>query len=150
MVDRFEAFTHMISEVSQYWNKIATLEMKKYGLKGLYALYLVTLSRHSDGITAAELSEISNKDKAEISRAVSVLEKNNLVKRCNISNNSYRARILLTEEGDRVANYLCGRVKIIVEAASDGVTDEEREIFYKALGIISENLKNISRDGEIE
>ena len=132
MVDRFEAFTYMISEVSQYWNKIAALEMKKYGLKGLYALYLVTLSRHSDGITAAELSEISNKDKAEISRAVSVLEKNNLVKRCNI------------------ANYLCGRVKIIVEAASDGVTDEEREIFYKALGIISENLKNISRDGELE
>ena len=83
MVDRFEAFTYMISEVSQYWNKIAALEMKKYGLKGLYALYLVTLSRHSDGITAAELSEISNKDKAEISRAVSVLEKNNLVKRCN-------------------------------------------------------------------
>lgn len=150
MVDRFEVFTHMISEVSQYWNKIAAIEMKKYGLKGLYALYLVTLSRHSSGITAAELTEISNKDKAEISRAISVLEKNNLVKRCNISNNAYRARIHLTEDGERVANYLCSRVKVIVEAASDGVTDEERVIFYKALGIIAENLKNISKDGVIE
>ncbi len=147
MVDRFEVFTHMISEVSQYWNKIASVEMKKYGLKGLYALYLVTLSRHKDGITAAELCEISNKDKAEISRAISVLEKNNLVKRCNVSNNAYRARIHLTEEGESVAKYLCGRVKVIVEAASDGVTDEERENFYKVLGIIAENLKTISKDG---
>lgn len=147
MIDRFEIFTNTISEISHYWNKIATVEMKKYGLKGLYALYLVTLYRHPDGITAATLSEISNKDKAEISRALSMLEKKGLVIRQNVTTNSYRALIKLTDEGIRVSEYLCGRVNIIVEAASDGVSDAERETFYKVLGTIAENLKNISKDG---
>ena len=72
------------------------------------------------------------------------------MKRCNISNNAYRAHIHLTEDGESIANYLCGRVKVIVEAASDGVTDKVRETFYKVLGIIAENLKNISKDGLVE
>lgn len=56
----------------------------------------------------------------------------------------------MTEDGESIANYLCGRVKVIVEAASDGVTDKVRETFYKVLGIIAENLKNISKDGLVE
>ena len=44
MIERFEHFTLSIFNINRYWNKIATEEMKKYGLRGAYALYLVILA----------------------------------------------------------------------------------------------------------
>ncbi len=150
MVDRFELFTNTISAISHYWNKIAAVEMEKYNLKGLYALYLVTLYRNPEGITATTLCEINNKDKAEISRALSVLEEKGLVLRQNVTTNSYRALVKLTDEGEKIAKYLCERASLIVEAASDGVSAPDRENFYKVLGVIAENLKSISDEGTVK
>ena len=150
MIDRFELFTNTISEISHYWNRIATVEMEKYGLKGLYALYIVTLYRNPDGITATQLCEISNKDKAEISRAVSMLEKKGLIIREKVTSNSYRALLKLTGEGVSLAEVLCGRVNVIVEGASNGVSREELETFYRVFGTITGNLKAISREGTVK
>lgn len=150
MIDRFELFTNTISEITHYWNRIATVEMEKYSLKGLYALYIVTLYRNPDGITATELCEISNKDKAEISRAVSILEKKGLVMRQKVTSNAYRALLKLTDEGVALAEILCGRVNVIVEGASNGVSKEDLETFYRVIGTIAGNLKTISREGTIK
>lgn len=150
MVDRFELFTNTISAISHYWNKIATVEMKKYNLKGLYALYLVTLYRNPEGITATMMCEINNKDKAEISRALSALEGKGLVIREKVTVNSYRALIKLTDEGMKIAKYLCERASLIVEAASEGVSAADRENFYKVLGVIAKNLESISNEGSVK
>lgn len=147
MLDRFEAFTFAISEITQYWNRIAASEMKRYGLKGAYAVYLEVLLRHPDGITAAKLCEICNKDKAEISRAVSVMEKKGLIERQNVAKNSYRALIILTDTGKKAAEYVRERVKIAVEAAGSGITADNRKIFYRTLNLIATNLKTISTEG---
>ena len=37
MIDRFERFSVAIAEISRCWHKLATEEMKKYGLKGSHA-----------------------------------------------------------------------------------------------------------------
>ena len=36
-MDRFERFTLAIFTITRYWNRIATEEMQKHGLKGPYA-----------------------------------------------------------------------------------------------------------------
>ena len=144
MIGRFETFTLAISEISQCWNKIAEEEMKAYELKGAYAIYLVALYRNSDGITAAELCSLCNKDKAEISRAVSVMEKKGLIKK---EGAQYRAKIMLTEDGKKLSSRVRERVIIAVEAGGFGLSDEERDVFYHSLEVISSNLKKISKDG---
>ena len=150
MIERFETFTYAISAISQYWNKIAADEMQCYGLKGAYAVYLMALYHHPDGITSANLCEMCKRDKADISRSVSVLEKKGLVTRRNVTSNSYRALILLTNEGKRVAESVRERVSVVVDAAGFGISDENRIAFYSTLETIVSNMKKISEKGVSE
>ena len=57
MENRFEHFTLDIFNISRYWNRIATEEMKKYGLRGTHALYLLLLDGYEEEITAQPKSQ---------------------------------------------------------------------------------------------
>lgn len=147
MVGRFEIFTLGLSELTSSWNKIATDELKPFGLKGSYVVYLIALYKHPEGLTAANLSEMCNRDKAEVSRAIKAMEQKKIVARdCNVSN-GYRAKITLTEEGYRATKEIRERVKLAVEKGGEDLSEQQRESFYTALRVISENLKKISREG---
>lgn len=147
MIGRFEIFTLALSELTSSWNKIAAEEMKPYGLKGGYIIFLIALFKMPDGLTAANLCEMCSRDKAEVSRAVKALEQNGLVKRENTTANNYRAKITLTEKGKNVTNALRERIKLAVEKGGEGLTAKQRDTFYDALEKISGNLKEISKDG---
>jgi len=66
MIARFAQFTAHISEI--YWmiQKIEREEMERLGLRGSQAQCLVAISRRSEGVTAAELCTLCEKDKASI------------------------------------------------------------------------------------
>ena len=147
MIDRFERFSFAISEISRLWHKIATEEMKKYGLKGAHSLYLAAMHRFPDGITAPKLGELCGKDKADVSRMMSIMEKKGLVKKEGIHQKLYRGTYLLTDEGKIAAEYVCRRSSLIVDAAGKGLTDEEREKIYEILNLIAGNLRDISENG---
>ena len=147
MVGRFEVFTLGLSEIMSSWNKIAAEEMKAFGLKGTYVIYLIALYKHPEGLTAANLSEKCNRDKAEVSRAIASFENKGLVQRENTTVNGYRAKITLTEQGREATRTLRERVKLAVEKGGDGLSEAERESFYNALEKIAVNLKKISREG---
>ncbi len=147
MIDRFEKFSSFIFDISRHWHKIAAKEMDKYGLKGGHALYLTTLHHFPEGITAATLSELCSKDKADVSRAVSFLEGKGMVTRDDVNMNSYRALIRLTDAGRTASENISERAKIAVELGSRGVPDSKREIFYEVLSETSENLAKLSEDG---
>lgn len=147
MVDRFEKFSFAISEMSHYWHKIATDEMKKYGLKGPYVVYFTTLYRFPKGITAAKLSELCSRDKSDVSRAISILEKKRLITKENVNKNLYRALIKLTEEGMELAEHINEKAKAAVEYSSQGISETHREIFYDTLEIICKNLQALSQKG---
>lgn len=147
MIGRFEVFTLALSEMTSSWNKIATEELKKYGLKGAYVVYLIALFKMPEGLTSANLCEMCNKDKAEVSRAIKALEEKEFITRKNTTVNGYRANITLTKQGREVTYALRERIKLVVEKGGEGLTDEQREIFYNALSTISNNLKAISKEG---
>ena len=146
-VGRFEVFTLALSEIMSNWNKIATDELRPYGLKGGYVVYLIALFKAPAGLTAANLSQMCNRDKAEVSRAIKAFEEKGFVTRTNTTVTNYRAIIALTKKGREVTHALRERVKLVVEKGGEGLGDNEREIFYNALETISENLKKISKDG---
>jgi len=147
MVGRFEVFTLGLSEIMSSWNKIAADEMSHFGLKGTYVIYLIALYKHPEGLTSANLSEMCNRDKAEVSRAIKTLEAKGLVERENTTVNGYRAKITLTTQGRESTKALRERVKLAVEKGGEGLSEEERDSFYSALETISANLKKISKEG---
>ncbi len=147
MVKRFEALTLGLSRVTYELNKLAAEELKPYGLKGSYLVYLVALSKYEEGLTSANLCDICHKDKAEVSRAVSEMEKKNVVARQNNTANGYRAKIKLTPNGTEIANAMRERIYLGVEQGGNGLSEEERNHFYFALQMIADNLSKINQTG---
>ncbi len=142
MLDRFIKFSYLIASIHKSVQKILSDEMGKYGLKGAYAQYLITLYKSEEKMTLVELTEKSDNDKAAVSRAVTDMIEKGLVEK---ENNSYRAGLLLTEKGINAAEFVCERAKTAVEVV--GITDGDREIFYSILEKLEQNLKETSKKG---
>lgn len=147
MLDRFEQFTSAISAMYRDVQKIERDEMEKQGLRGAFAQYLLAISRHPEGITAAALCEVCDKDKAAVSRIIGEMEAKGLLEKENDGTSQYRSRLRLTEQGQKTAAFVRERASIAVEMAGSGLSDEDRKIFYSALGRISGNLQQICREG---
>lgn len=146
MLNRFEQFSSTISVIYGSIQKLEREEMEKLGYRGAFAQYLVALSRSETGLTAAQLCELCDKDKAAVSRVVGEMENLGLVIK-DTTSSRYRARILLTEQGKQVAWFTCRRVTAAVDAVGSQLTEEERRLLYAALERIAGNLQNLVRDG---
>ncbi|MDY3224611.1 MAG: MarR family transcriptional regulator [Candidatus Faecousia sp.] len=147
MIERFEKFSLAIAEISRYWHKIAAEELGKYSLKASHANYLLTLYRYPEGLTAPKLAELCDRDKADVSRMLSILESKGLVTKVGTNSNRYRGNLYLTPEGKTVAKELTQRAELAVEQAGKGLTEENRKIFYESLEMITNNLRKISEEG---
>lgn len=147
MIERFERFLFAISEISKHWHKIAGDEMAKYGLKGPHAIYLTTMYRYEDGITAPQLCELCGKDKADVSRMMGMMEKKGLVIKEGIHHNLYRGVFKLTSQGKIAAEQVRERASLAVEIAGKDLTDENRAVFYQSLESIILNLRELSKKG---
>lgn len=147
MLNRFARFSLAISEIDRCWHKLAAEEMAKYDLNSPHAVYLNTLYQYPEGITAAKLGELCCKNKADVSRMVTILEKKGLVRKEAVGGNLYRAKLLLTDDGKLAAEHVQGRAALAVELAGSGMTDAERETFYRCLEQITANLQTLSKEG---
>ena len=147
MIERFEQFSYSINVIYRYVLKIEREEMEKYGYRGSYALYLAIMYHFPDGLTASKLSEISDRDKAGISRTVAEMEQKGLITKQSNHDNFYRAKLVLTKKGRDVADLVRKKAIYAVSRAGDGISDEDRKIFYDCLFSISSNLKKISSEG---
>ena len=147
MVNRFESFVSAISCISRYIQKIERDVMVHYGLKGPHAQYLIVMNRFPEGVTAAQLSSICERDKAAVSRAIAELESAELVQRPSAVASGYRALLTLTERGKTAALQLIRTAELAVEQAGQGLTDENRAAFYAAFNQIASNLQRMSEAG---
>ncbi len=147
MLNRFTRFSLAISEIDRCWHKLAAEEMAKYELNSPHAVYLTTLYNFEEGITAAKLGELCCKNKADVSRMVTILEKKGLVQKEAVGGNLYRAKLLLTAEGKQAAEHVQQRAALAVELAGSGMTDSDREVFYRCLERITINLQTLSKEG---
>lgn len=147
MTSRFEQFSASVSCIYRCIQKIERVEMAKYGLKGPHAQCLLAMSHYPQGITSSQLCAICDKDKAAISRTVAELEREGLVERSLKGSNRYRAPLKLTAQGKAAAEHVDERAKLAVEKAGEGMTDEQRTIFYKVLDLIAGHLQTICEEG---
>ena len=147
MQERFETFTVLINRISRNIRKIKNCEMAEYNLRSahiscLYYLYI------SNKLTATELCERCEEDKATISRALDYLETNGYLICESKSIKRYKSPLVLTEKGNDVGKKIADKIGSVLDAISDGLTEEERVAFYRSLSIISESLDAVSKKGE--
>lgn len=147
MVNRFESFVSSIASISRYIQKIERDVMVRYGLKGPHAQYLIAMTRFPGGVTAAQLSAVCERDKAAVSRAIAELETAELVQRAGTAASGYRALLTLTERGKEAAGRLIRTAELAVEQAGQGLTEENRTVFYAAFHQIAANLQHMSEAG---
>lgn len=147
MIGKYEIFSVAISCLYHDIQRIERMEMAKYGLKGPHAQCLVVMARHPEGVTAARLCEICEKDKAAVSRTVAELEEAGLLMRMEKNGVRYRAILKLTEAGAAAAAAVNDLAQLAVARAGEGLDDGQREVFYQVLGHIAQNLHAIVRDG---
>lgn len=141
MLNRFGAFVSGITACYKYIQRIKSMEMTELGLKGTHVMCLFHLHHHTQGLTAAQLCQLCAEDKAAISRAVSELEEKGYLHTQASSGRKYRARLVLTTEGETVAQRMDGLIESWVSAGGEGLNEEEREEFYRVLEHIASNLK---------
>ena len=147
MISKYELFSASVACLYHDIQKIERVEMAKFGLKGPQAQCLLAMSRYPEGVTAARLCEICEKDKAAISRTVAELEQAGLLIRTERNGVRYRALLTLTEQGKAAAQAVNRRAQLAVEQAGEGLDDAQREVFYRVLALIAGNLHTICKDG---
>ncbi len=146
MILRFEEFTRNISQAYKYILKIKSKEMGEYGLKASNVTCLFHLGQHPDGLTATELCEKCMEDKAGVSKSLSLLKEKGFV--LQDDERKYKAKYTVTEEGRKVFDEIKTVIENIVCAVGDNLTEDERETFYRALGMIVKNLEKICEETE--
>ena len=128
--ERFQAFVTGIAVCYKYIQKIKTVEMTEFGLKGAHAMCLFFLHSHPAGLTAAQLSQLCAEDKAAVSRSLASLAELGYIES---DEKKYRSLLRLTERGKEVACHIDEMIERWVESGGDGLSEQDREAFYKAL-----------------
>lgn len=139
MIQRFEEFTSNIAQAYKNIIKIKSHEMTEYGLKASNVTCLFYLGKHEEGLTATELCSLCMEDKAAVSKSLSVLKEKGYVVQED-EDKKYKLKYFITDAGKTVYDEIGLIIANVVGRVGEGLTDEERNIFYKSLGIIVKNL----------
>ena len=145
MIKRFEAFVTGITLCYKYIQKIKSAEMTELGLKGTHVMCIFFLSHNPEGLTAAQLCRLCAEDKAAVSRTVAEHQRAGYVAP---GEKRYRAALRLTEKGMEIAKRVDELIEQWVTFGGAGLSDSDREAFYRALELISNNLKKSGENAE--
>ena len=143
MQERFETFTVLINRISRNIRKIKNQEMAEYKLRSshiscLYYLY------YFENLTATDLCERCEEDKATISRALDYLETNGYLTCQTKSAKRYKSPFVLTDKGNMVGRSIANKINSVLDLVSEKLTEEERVAFYRSFSIISDSLESVA------
>ena len=142
MQERFQTFTVLIARLNRCIRKIKTEEMAEFNLKSPHVSCLYYLYK-ADSLTAKELCDICEEDKANISRSIEFLEKNGYLVCRSKAEKRYKSPLVLTEKGRAAGEHIVRKIDAILASVSEGVPEDQREIMYRSLSVICDNLQKI-------
>ena len=136
----FELFSNAVSNLIKSMQFLKSRKMAQYGLKGTTCLCLCQIYRSEWGMTAVELSECGEIDKAQVSRCMAELTEKGFVYRENVEGRCYKQRYCLTPVGREAAEDIVFAIARVQEAVRKGITDEEIDVFYGVLDTLCKNF----------
>ena len=143
MEQRYETFHLLIVNISRCVQKIKNEEMSALGLKGRHVQCLFALSQLEGGASVTSLCELCGEDKGMMSRTIKDLIAQGLVYVEEQKDRKYRNPVKLTEKGDEASRLVSIKISEMLDWGSMGITEADRENFYRILTQISDNLTEI-------
>lgn len=140
MKERFQTFTALIAKISRNIKKIKNQEMAEYGLRSVHVTCLYYLYS-AESLTATELCELCEEDKATISRGLDFLEENGYITCETKLAKRYKSALVLTEKGLDVGKKITDKINCVLDEICIDMTEEQRTEFYRGLAIISDSLE---------
>ncbi len=142
MQQRFRTFTLLNAQISRYLRRIKAEEMADIKLKSGHVSCLHYL--HKIGpMTAKEICEVCEEDKANVSRSMEYLESNGYLLPLPDEKRLYKRRYVLTEKGKQAAELLDEKIERVLAVAGEGLSEEDRAVMYASLAKICANLQRI-------
>lgn len=142
MTERYETFTILINRISRNIKKIKNLEMAEHGLRSSHISCLYYLYK-SKNLTATELCEKCEDDKATISRSLDYLEENGYIISETKNAKKYKSPVTLSQKGKKAGKEIADKIDKVLDDISRELSDEERTEFYRCLTVISNGLDNM-------
>lgn len=143
MEERFAAFTVLIAKISRNIRRIKSEEMAEFHLKGPHVACLYHLTT-AGPLTAGELCDRCDEDKAAISRSLDFLEKEGYLVCDSSAKKRYRTPLRLTEKGETAGRKIVEKIERIVNEAGAALTEEERNVMYRSLAAINDRLEELA------
>lgn len=141
MLERFERFTSAISTATKCVVKLKAREVREKGLRATHVMTLISIGKSGTrGVTATTIGKYCREDKAGISKDLAVLKEKGYILPRNESEKKYRVRYVLTDMGQDLYEKIREDIRATVARCGDGVDDGEREVFYRVLDKIVDNL----------
>lgn len=140
MEERFETFTVLVNRISRNIRKIKNQEMAEYGLRSAHISCLYYLYAEEQ-LTAKDLCDRCEEDKATISRAIEALEEKGYIVCESKFAKRYKSPLTLTDHGRTVAKTITDKVNFVLNEVCITLSEDARVEFYRCLSIISENLE---------
>ena len=139
MENRFENFTFYVLKANKLIQRIKNKKIEEFdtNLKAVHVMCIHLLNAEKEGLTNAEIVRGTLEDKAAISRALAQLKEWGYV---SYEKRERGGKILLTQEGKRAADYISQAAQQAVDIGGKDLTEAERDIFYRCLKSITENL----------
>ena len=131
-----------MAKINRSIRKIKTEEMAEFNLKSPHVSCLYYLYK-SESLTAKELCDICEEDKANISRSIDFLEANGYLVARPKHVKRYKSPLVLTEKGRETGEHIARKIDAILESVSQVLPDEQRKNMYASLSVICENLQKI-------
>lgn len=144
MKERYETFTVLINRISRNIRRIKNQEMAAYDLRSIHISCLYCLYT-APGLTATELCDRCEEDKATISRALDYLETNGYLTPRERNAKRYKSPLALTEKGMEAGKKITYKIDRVLDEISYSLTEQERVAFYRSLAIISESLEEAAK-----
>jgi DNA-binding MarR family transcriptional regulator len=142
MKERFDRFTSSITTVYQNLQKMKMEEMKQYGLRSGHVDCLHILIEHPEGLTAKDIAQLSDLDKAAVSRYMNQMEEMAFAYVDESDEKIYRRKWFLSDKGMQAAQQMDAKIADAVSTIGHSLTEEERTAFYEMLNKVNTFMVN--------
>lgn len=148
LIDRYALFRIYVENLSKSLQKYENSKMSSLSMRGIHALCLFQLGKSQDGMTAAELSQACEVDKALISRVLSELLELGHVAHKNPEKTKYRSKLILTESGRACLRQVTRWVTEAIRDLKNEITSDELNAFFKVMAILNRFLDTNSETSD--
>ena len=147
--ERFFRFTRLIDGIHKSVLRLRLDNAPTFGVKGVHVFWVYELSRHPEGLSAAELAQSSHIDRSLISRELAALKRQGYIQAAETGGRrNYNAKLTLTELGKQAAEQIKGMALGFQDRASAGIDANDLAIFYATLEKLYLNLEKLSEEKE--